>query len=629
MKQSNKLFSLQILIAGLVIFFGPTYAISQDTLAIDSPKDSTQHTLNLELNLEDTLEATIYFPFTSRIPRIWADTLLDEKFRSYERMDKRDLGLINLGQPGSFVFDGFQKLEKPILKSLGVEAFQAYRVTQMDQPFLITRKTLIDLYFVRGRQKDDNDFAALFSKNINNKFQFTFDFKRLNNLGLYTNQRLQLTNLLAGLKYAFKRWNVYLSHYSNTHSSLQNGGISSDTLYKDGLYNVRLNYPIKLNAAQSRLSERGVSLLSEYRLTKDSAQVSFSIFHEGKYSEDYYKFWDSASPLDTVYYGLFFPSDNQLRQFARLDEISNKIGFKLKNHGKRMEIKVGAQQLYKKLKTDNRKSTISEIGLFGFGTLDFNKILFTTAHQFYLSQGKFVFDNYSTIDINLNFARLEASYRLSKRNASTLEDQIYINDGWVYDQSLTPGVRQEVMGKLTHPKTNIAFGMRLISEQKPIYWDSYGLPIQSPENVNILQYIVELPLHFNKFYFHNKLIGQTGNLSYNQHPDLVTKHAIYYEDRLFKKVMQMNTGFELGTYYSKYTPNFSPVTGQFYNSSISKPIQFYNLDYFMTFKVKLFRISFRLDNIQSFWNKVPRMPISRYPYNDFSYRIGIGWTMTD
>ena len=56
---------------------------------------------------------------------------------------------------------------------------------------------------------------------------------------------------------------------------------------------------------------------------------------------------------------------------------------------------------------------------------------------------------------------------------------------------------------------------------------------------------------------------------------------------------------------------------------------FYNLDYFMTFKVKLFRISFRLDNIQSFWNKVPRMPISRYPYNDFSYRIGIGWTMTD
>ncbi len=70
MKQSNKLFSLQILIAGLVIFFGPTYAISQDTLAIDSPKDSTQHTLNLELNLEDTLEATIYFPFTSRIPRI-------------------------------------------------------------------------------------------------------------------------------------------------------------------------------------------------------------------------------------------------------------------------------------------------------------------------------------------------------------------------------------------------------------------------------------------------------------------------------------------------------------------------------------------------------------------------------
>jgi hypothetical protein len=143
MKQSNKLFSLQILIAGLVIFFGPAYAISQDTLAIDSPKDSTQHTLNLELNLEDTLEATIYFPFTSRIPRIWADTLLDEKFRSYERMDKRDLGLINLGQPGSFVFDGFQKLEKPILKSLGVEAFQAYRVTQMDQPFLFQKILII------------------------------------------------------------------------------------------------------------------------------------------------------------------------------------------------------------------------------------------------------------------------------------------------------------------------------------------------------------------------------------------------------------------------------------------------------------------------------------------------------
>ena len=91
----------------------------------------------------------------------------------------------------------------------------------------------------------------------------------------------------------------------------------------------------------------------------------------------------------------------------------------------------------------------------------------------------------------------------------------------------------------------------------------------------------------------------------------------------------MNTGFEFGTYYSKYTPQFLPVTGQFHNASDATPIQFYNLDYFMTFKVKLFRISFRLDNIQSYWTKVPRMPIYRYPYNDFSYRIGIGWTMTD
>ena len=105
---------------------------------------------------------------------------------------------------------------------------------------------------------------------------------------------------------------------------------------------------------------------------------------------------------------------------------------------------------------------------------------------------------------------------------------------------------------------------------------------------------------------------------------LVTKHSIYYERRIFKKVLWFSVGFDLRYNLQNNAPYYDPFLGSFYpvySTSKSFPV----LDFFLNLKVKTVRVFLKVDNISSSFGPKGYFSLYGYPAADLSFKVGIKW----
>jgi hypothetical protein len=115
----------------------------------------------------------------------------------------------------------------------------------------------------------------------------------------------------------------------------------------------------------------------------------------------------------------------------------------------------------------------------------------------------------------------------------------------------------------------------------------------------------------------NGLVKQT-------YPMLVTKHSIYYERRVFKKVLWFSVGFDLRYRYQNNAPYYDPLLAQFYPSGQSLKT-FPVLDFFVNLKIKTVRVFLKVDNISSSFGTNGYYAAFQYPATDISFRAGVKW----
>ena len=105
---------------------------------------------------------------------------------------------------------------------------------------------------------------------------------------------------------------------------------------------------------------------------------------------------------------------------------------------------------------------------------------------------------------------------------------------------------------------------------------------------------------------------------------LVTKHSIYYENRLFKKMLWFATGFDLRYRYQNNGPYYEPMMGAFYPTGINN--KFYPvLDWFLNAKIKTVRIFLKVTNISSNIGGKGYYQMYGYPATDLSFQFGLKW----
>jgi hypothetical protein len=108
------------------------------------------------------------------------------------------------------------------------------------------------------------------------------------------------------------------------------------------------------------------------------------------------------------------------------------------------------------------------------------------------------------------------------------------------------------------------------------------------------------------------------------YPMLVTKSSIYYENRLFKKVMWFALGVDVRYRLQNNAPYYAPLLGAFYPTYTNLK-SFPVVDLFLNLKIKTVRVFLKVDNLSSLLGGKGYYSAYQYPAADFSFHAGVKW----
>jgi hypothetical protein len=95
---------------------------------------------------------------------------------------------------------------------------------------------------------------------------------------------------------------------------------------------------------------------------------------------------------------------------------------------------------------------------------------------------------------------------------------------------------------------------------------------------------------------------------------------------LFKKVLELKTGFELNYHDVYYNYGYNAAIGNYFVQNKVKLENFRRLDYFVTARISDFLIFVRINNILFPIEKKILYTVIDHPHDDLFFRLGVRWT---
>lgn len=146
--------------------------------------------------------------------------------------------------------------------------------------------------------------------------------------------------------------------------------------------------------------------------------------------------------------------------------------------------------------------------------------------------------------------------------------------------------------------------------------------------LNVLKAHIEKGFNAGKWHLNTKEIFQYVPDGLPLHlPRLVSENSLFYENSLFHHNMLLRVGVDVFYNTAYYAYAYQPVFDQYYLQNDKLIGNYVYLDPFISFKVKTFRIFFKVENItsgllqtQAFYGYA-----LHYPMPDQVFRFGISW----
>jgi hypothetical protein len=160
-----------------------------------------------------------------------------------------------------------------------------------------------------------------------------------------------------------------------------------------------------------------------------------------------------------------------------------------------------------------------------------------------------------------------------------------------------------------------------------IYFDSSALAKQVTGPLSILQLIVSQNFKLGNFHSDNTLAFQKPTETIIRLPAFYTKNSLYWEGKLFKKVMLTRIGFDLRFVSKWYAPSYLPITGQFLRQDVATVGEYPALDAFLSFKVQRLRLFFKMENVLGGTTSAPFYQTFNSPTPEAQFRFGMRWQL--
>jgi hypothetical protein len=175
-------------------------------------------------------------------------------------------------------------------------------------------------------------------------------------------------------------------------------------------------------------------------------------------------------------------------------------------------------------------------------------------------------------------------------------------------------------------KYKFKLGAFVQQQQNQVYFDTLALPQQYNGTTSIIRLFAQKDLKLGPVHLNNTINYQTTqNTDIIRLPQYYTTHQLYYEAKLFKKALWLQTGFQ-ARYISSFKANaYMPATNQFYLQNKQEYGNYVFVDFFINARIERFSFFLLAAHLNQGYSGANYMLCPNYAMPDRSFKAGLTW----
>gem|GEM_PF-1490312 len=567
----------------------------------------------------------------------------------------------SLGNPGlPYVPVIFNSTPSPLGFYYGPDYLSGYFRNDSTLKYFTTRAPYLNFFYVTD--PTTHQFLDLvLTQNFGKKLNAAINFKRVRSDGIYLNQASNLNQLSLTLNYRSKRYMALFDGIYNSSKIDQNGGVANDTDFTNSSFAAqRLATPISLASARSTERQTSFRLQQFYFFGYNAADTSkenpfIYVSHTARISGNSRIYSDNTIADDSSgFYPEFYHDVDSTYDSLRYNQFTNDFSIgSAKGWNKVLKWDAGIEDQWvhfteysgvpglNKLHTqDSLVTKMLHDSVFS------NLIVHARVYNMY-ANGHILFDaEGSDIFAGTQHGDMQGSAHLgwkpdSLRLLKLSEQYSYQTPGLIYELYSGNNFEwQNHFNKITSVTSSLVYedaqwhlslGGEITQVQNMVYFTTANLnsvPAQTSDPINIYKAYIAKNFTLGKWHLNTKEIIQSVTANEPIHlPKLVAENSIFYENYLFKHHMLLRVGIDVFYNSSYYVYAYQPVISQYYIQNDTKVGNYFYFDPFFTFRIRTFRMFFKMENVTSpfLQTNVFYGYALHYPMNDQVLRFGISW----
>lgn len=531
-------------------------------------------------------------------------------------------------------------------KKLGFNFYQApYQNDVFNQHHILyyqTKGPFASLTGIAGSKQEQN-FDFLFSNTLKNKLNITLGFKRYGSLGFYKRQQTFTNNFYTTSHYKSKsnRVGYYAFFLFNKNKHLENGGLTSDTVFKENININKQLLALNLSAAKRELRQTTVNFNPWFRLNKkEDSSIVFShyINYEIEYRGNYSKYLDDGISTDK-YYNVFYFDTLKTNDSSHWRNFSNALNYVLDIKPIHSKLQVGFRNEFNQTYQHGFDSVIKNNSLqAGFYINDKRYNGFIKAS--YIVKG----GNATDYQIEINNEIIKKlviwdksfSYKLLINFSREQRHPDYIYNRWIsnhyqWKNNFVP--IEKIQSTIGVSSLDNRFGFGVISQniKNQIYLNELVTPEQTSATIQNMtafiykDFLIAKHLGINVKYNYQSSSYQ----AITSLPTHIFNSALFYQGALFKNALQLQVGFN-ATYFSEFNGMaYSPALNMYYVQTQKTVGNYPYVDFFINARIKPVRFFIKIDHVNQgfFGSNYSLTP--NYIQNDRAFKFGLNWLFFD
>ena len=532
----------------------------------------------------------------------------------------------------------------------GIHTSDPYLYQNDSVHYFKVTKTFTELTYIQGPKKEQN-FRAIFSRNIYRSLNLGFDFRVRTAPGAYNRQKTNHINFVLTAQFFTKdkRYGVIANFTINRLRNYENGGIKYDSLFEQNLYTNRLVIPVNLPSATNRVRESGVYMKHYFDLTRhprNEKDTTFKNRHRVELGRITYSFQYNRqifNYIDNQPDSGFFPPpiyDTVLTVDSIVNmKIVNDItwsnpAFNLQQKPRVFRLEAGIRQLYTELFLRDKRNYFLQF--IPHAAIDFNPFSSLRLE----AQGDYVIGDYNEGDFNLK-VKLRTILGKPGKNIGAISltgSYSYQQPGWFYEhyngnnyQWDTTWQKQGVIAAgFSYSYKFLETGFNLSRINHYVYLDSSSRPQQFQDQFALLTIYFNGNINLWRFTLKPQLVYQTvQGTNLLRLPAFMGNMAVYYNQNLFHGAALLQPGMNFYYNTSYYADQYNPALRSFHLQDQREIGNYLYMDVFINLKIQRARFFVMYSHFNASFMGRTYYLTPTYPMQDGAFKFGITWRFHD